>query len=373
MAYDSEKMAAALTEWVAVESHTYDMPGVNRMMDLVAASVAGTGIGVERIAGRDGLGDMLTLRAGPNNGQKPVVILSHLDTVHPEGTLAKELPIRRDGDRLYGPGIYDMKGGAFLALEAFRTVLAADAAKVPLVFMFTPDEEIGSPTSRAAIEAEGRKAQAVLVTEPARDGGKIVTARKGVGRFDVHVEGRPAHSGTSHDKGRNAIGEAAKQVVAIQGMTDYARGITTTVGMIKGGTAANTIPQHTWFCVDLRVRTVADGEEMTKKILGLKSSDPDIKIKVSGDMNRPPFEKTPEVAALFERAHRVAKGLGIDLIDVPQTGGGSDGNFTAVFGVPTLDGLGIDGDGAHTLHEYALVSSLAERAQLMDSLLRDFN
>ena len=372
LAYDSEKMAAALSDWVAIESHTYDMPGVNRMMDRVAASVAGSGIAVERIAGRDVLGDMLTLRAGPNNGKKPVVILSHLDTVHPEGTLAKDLPIRREGDRLYGPGIYDMKGGAFLALEAFRTVLAAKAAQVPLVFMFTPDEEIGSPTSRAAIEAEGKKAQAVLVTEPARDGGKIVTARKGVGRFDVHVEGRPAHSGTSHEKGRNAIGEAAKQIVAIQALTDYARGITTTVGMTKGGTAANTIPQHAWFCVDLRVRTVADGEEMTKKILGLTSSDPDIKVTVTGDMNRPPFEKTPEVAALYERARRIAKGLGIDLIDVPQTGGGSDGNFTAVYGIPTLDGLGIDGDGAHTLQEYALVSSLAERAALMDALLRDF-
>lgn len=372
MAYDSEAMAAALSEWVAIESHTYDMPGVNRMMDLVAASVAGSGIAVERIAGRDGLGDMLTLRAGPKNGKKPVVILSHLDTVHPLGTLAKDLPIRREGDRLYGPGIYDMKGGAFLALEAFKTVLAANVAQVPLVFMFTPDEEIGSPISRMAIEAEGKKAQAVLVTEPARDGGKIVTARKGVGRFDVHVEGRPAHSGTSHEKGRNAIGEAAKQIVAIQAMTDYARGITTTVGMVKGGTAANTIPQHASFCVDLRVRTVADGEEMTQKIMGLIASDPDIKVKVTGDMNRPPFEKTPEVAALFERARHIAQGLGIDLIDVPQTGGGSDGNFTAVYGIPTLDGLGIDGDGAHTLHEHALVSSLGERARLMDALLRDF-
>ena len=372
LAYDSETMAAALKDWVAIESHTYDPAGVNRMMDLVAASVAGSSITVERSPGRDGLGDIITMRAGPNNGQKPVVILSHLDTVHPLGTLAKDLPIRRDGDRLYGPGIYDMKGGAFLALEAFKRVVAANAARVPMVFMFTPDEEIGSPISRAPIEAEGRKAQAVLVTEPARDGGKIVTARKGVGRFDVHVEGRPAHSGTSHEKGRNAIGEAAKQIVAIQAMTDYARGITTTVGMAKGGTAANTIPQHAWFCVDLRVRTVADGDEMTKKILGLTSSDPDIKVTVTGDMNRPPFEKTPEVARLYERARTIAKGLGIDLVDVPQTGGGSDGNFTAVYGVPTLDGLGIDGDGAHTLQEYGLVSSLGQRAQLMDALLRDF-
>lgn len=372
MAFDSEMMAAALKEWVAVESHTYDRLGVNRMMDVVAASVADRGIAVERVPGRDGLGDMLTLRAGPQTGQKPVLILSHLDTVHPAGTLAQDLPIRRDGDRLYGPGIYDMKGGAFLALEAFKRVVADGVAKVPMVFMFTPDEEIGSPISRAPIEVEGRKAQAVLVTEPARDGGKIVTARKGVGRFDVHVEGRPAHSGTSHEKGRNAIAEAAKQIIAIQAMTDYARGVTTTVGMVKGGTAANTIPQHCSFCVDLRVRTVADGEEFTRKILGLTATDPDIKVTVTGDMNRPPFEKTPEVAGLFARAQGIAKGLGIDLMDVPQTGGGSDGNFTAVFGVPTLDGLGCDGDGAHTLQEYALVSSLGERALLMDRLLRDF-
>jgi glutamate carboxypeptidase len=373
MAFDNETMAAALTEWVAVESHTYDPAGVNRMMDCVVASVAGMPIAVERVAGRDGLGDMITLRAGPQNGKKPVLILSHLDTVHPRGTLAQDLPIKRDGDRLYGPGIYDMKGGAFLALEAFKQVVADAGAQVPLVFMFTPDEEIGSPISRAAIEAEGRKAEAVLVTEPARDGGKIVTARKGVGRFDVQVEGRPAHSGTSHEKGRNAIAEAAKQILAIQAMTDYARGVTTTVGMIKGGTAANTIPQHCSFCVDLRVRTVADGEEFTQKILGLTASDPAIQVRVTGDMNRPPFEKTPQVAGLFERARGIAKGLGIDLVDVPQTGGGSDGNFTAVFGVPTLDGLGCDGDGAHTLQEYALISSLGERALLMDRLLRDFH
>ena len=228
-----------LVDWVALESPTRHARGVNAMMDLVTADVAGLPIGVERVAGRDGLGDALLLKAGPNTGQPAIVVMSHLDTVHPVGTAAKDLRVRIEGDRLYGPGVYDMKGGAYLALEAFRRVAAAGTASRPIVFLVTPDEEIGSPITRALIEAEGRKAAFALVTEPARDGGKIVTARKGVGRFDVEIEGRPAHSGTSHAKGRSAIREAALQITAVEGLTDYARGITTTVGMIRGGTAAN--------------------------------------------------------------------------------------------------------------------------------------
>jgi glutamate carboxypeptidase len=281
--------------------------------------------------------------------------------------LAKDLPLRRDGDRLYGPGIYDMKGGAYLAFAAFQA--AALKTQRPLVFIFTPDEEIGSPTTRALIEAEGLKASAVLVTEPARDGGKIVTARKGVGRFDVLVEGRPAHSGTSHAKGRSAIREAARQILAVEGMTDYARGVTTSVGMMSGGTAANTIPQWASFCVDLRVTHAADGEHFSQAILGLSAHDADVRVTVSGGMNRPPYEKNEAVIRLFAEAQAVAAELGLDLMDVPMTGGGSDGNFTAALGVPTLDGLGIDGDGAHTLQEYGLVSSIAPRALLMQRLL----
>lgn len=361
--------AAALSVWVALESPTSHPAGVNGMMDLVVKEVEGLPVAVERIPGRDGLGDMLLLRAGLDTGQPAIALMSHLDTVHPVGTSASDLPIRIEGDRLYGPGVYDMKGGAWLALQAFKEVAKAGRAKRPLVFLFTPDEEIGSPSSRGLIEDIGRGASAVLVTEPARQGGRIVTARKGVGRFEVKLEGRPAHSGTRHADGRSAIREAAHQILAIEEMTDYARGITTSVALIGGGTAANVIPQHAWFSVDCRVTTLADGVMMENRILALKARDPDVAIRITGGMNRPPYEKSVAVAALLETARQVAAEIGFDLQDCPMTGGGSDGNFTAALGVPTLDGLGIDGDGAHTLQEYALISSIAPRQALIKGLL----
>jgi glutamate carboxypeptidase len=223
--------------------------------------------------------------------------------------------------------------------------------------------------TRPIIEDFGRRSAYALVTEPARDGGKIVTSRKGVGRFDVHVEGRPAHAGSRHRDGRNAIYEAARQILAIEAMTDYARGVTTTVGMVSGGTAVNTIPQHCHFPVDLRVETVPDGEALTAAILGLKARDPDMTVTVSGDMNRPPYECSEGTRRLFDHAKALAAGIGFELVSSPRAGGGSDGNFTAAIGVPTLDGLGIDGDGAHTLQEYGLVSSIAPRQELMKRLL----
>ncbi|PZU88374.1 MAG: carboxypeptidase [Chelatococcus sp.] len=365
----SDAAVSALSVWLALESPTSHPAGVNGMMDLVAAEVDGLPIGAERVPGRDGFGDALILRAGPDNGQPAVFVMSHLDTVHPVGTLAKDLPIRLDGDRLYGPGACDMKGGAWLALQAFKDVARAGTARRPMVFLFTPDEEVGSPTMRGLIEEIGRGAVAALVTEPARNGGKIVTARKGIGRFDVALEGRPSHSGTHHADGRSAIREAAHQILAVEGMTDYARGITTAVGLVSGGTAANVIPQHAAFSVDLRITSLADGAEMEKRLLGLTPHDPDVRISVRGGINRPPYEKSPAGAALFETARGIAAGIGFDLQDVPMTGGGSDGNFTAALGVPTLDGLGIDGGGAHTLGEYALISSIAPRRALIKGLL----
>ncbi|WP_156395975.1 M20 family metallopeptidase [Bosea sp. Leaf344] len=360
---------AALSAWLATESPTHHPDGVNRMMDLVAEEVAALPIAVERIPGRDGLGDSLILRAGPANGASGAAVMSHLDTVHPVGTAARDLPVRIEGDRLYGPGVYDMKGGAWLALQAFKQVAAAGTARRPISFLFTPDEEIGSPTTRALIETIGRESMAVLITEPAREGGKIVTARKGVGRFDVRFEGRPAHSGARHADGRSAIREAAHQILAVEAMTDYDRGITTSVALVGGGTAANVIPQHAWFSIDLRVTTAADGVAMEQRIHGLKAHDPDVRISVTGGMNRPPYEKTAEVAALYEIARGVAAGIGLDLQDCAMTGGGSDGNFTAALGIPTLDGLGIDGAGAHTLEEHALISSILPRQALMRGLL----
>jgi glutamate carboxypeptidase len=363
------RLIGELERWVRCESPTSDRASVDRMQDVVAVFLATGGIGVERLAGRDGMADVLVARAGPDTGEKPILILSHVDTVHPLGTIDQLLPFRREGDKLFGPGIYDMKGGALLAADAFMAVAKRGTARRPIMFLFTPDEEIGSPTTRALIEDHGRKAAFTLVTEPARDGGQVVTARKGVGRFDVHVEGRPAHSGTRHPDGRNAIREAARQILTVEAMTDYARGITTTVATINGGTAANVIPQHCHFSVDLRVTTAEDGDSCSAFLLGLRPQAADFKVSVTGGMNRPPMPRNAANVALYETAKRLAGDLGFPLPEAPMTGGGSDGNFTAALGIPTLDGLGVDGDGAHTLHEHCLVSSLVPRARLMERLL----
>jgi glutamate carboxypeptidase len=362
-------MIEGIKRWVETESPTQSTAAVNRMIDLVQSDIAGLGVRVERMPGKNGFADNLIVRnTAPGEGPG-IVILSHVDTVHPIGTLSGALPFRRDGDRLYGPGLFDMKGGAYLALEAFRQVAQQKTAKLPITFVFTPDEEVGSPTSRAVIEAEAKNARYVLVTEPARDGGKIVTARKGVGRFEVKATGVPAHSGARHQDGRSAIKEMARQVLAIEGMTDYSRGVTTTVGVISGGTAPNVIPQHCKISVDLRVRDVAAGEEFEGKILDLEPFDAGVTLEVTGGMNRPPFEMSTAIEVLFRHAQAVARGIGFELQHTEMTGGGSDGNFTAALGVPTLDGLGIDGDGAHTHWEHGLISSIEPRTLLMRGLL----
>lgn len=366
---DVEDVIEGILRWVEVESPTSDTAAVNRMIDLCRHELDGLPVLIERIPGRDGFADMLAVRT-EGAGERPgLLVMSHLDTVHPVGTLSAQLPVRRDGDKLYGPGIYDMKGGAYIAMEAFRRVLREGTVRLPITFLFTSDEEFGSPTSRSLIEAEARKARYALVTEPARDGGRIVTARKGVGRFAVSTTGVPAHSGGAHHKGRSAIREMARQVLAIEEMTDYGRGITTTVGRIEGGTAPNVIPEQCRISVDLRVRDAEAGREMEAKILGLQTADPDVEILVTGGMNRPAFEKSPEIAAMLRHAQGLAADIGFELVDSPMVGGGSDGNFTADLGVPTLDGLGVDGDGAHTHWEHALVSSIVPRLKLMQRLM----
>ncbi len=358
-----------ISVWLAIESPSHHAVGVNQMMDGVEHEVTGMPIVVERIPGREGLGDVLILRAGPENSQAPIIVLSHLDTVHPLGTVMDQLPVRIEGDRLYGPGVYDMKGGAWLALQAFKQVAASGTANRPIVYLFTPDEEIGSPTSRELIEATAKGSIAALVTEPARMGGRIVTSRKGSGRFQVSLQGKQAHAGMHHEKGRSAIREAAHQILAIEALTDYARGITTCVGVIRGGLAPNVVPENVSFSVDCRVTTIEDSLFIEKTLLGLKAHDPEIKINVDGRMGRPPYGKSKEVASLFATAQSIAAEVGFDLKDCPMTGGASDGNFTAAIGVPTLDGLGIDGDGAHTFEEYCLISSIAPRKELLKGLL----
>ena len=371
-----QQEAAALLEgiraWVEIETHTPDVEGINRLMTLVASQFAAAGAHVERIAGRDGKGDHLSIAspwgAPRGDNSSGILVLCHLDTVHPRGTLAQHLPFSVEGDKAYGPGTSDMKGGAYLAYAAYCAVAKnASLQKLPIRLLYTSDEEIGSPTSRALIEAAAASAKYVLVTEAARDGGRIVTARKGVGRYDIITQGRPAHAGARHADGRSAILEMAKQVIAIEAMTDYKRGISVNVGQISGGTADNVVPQNCAAAIDLRVSTMADAEDMHHRLTSLKPQGPDVTVHVSGGMNRGPYEETPAGRKLFEHARELAAGLGIDLKGV-HSGGGSDGNFTA-HTVATLDGLGCDGAGAHTLGEHLLISSLVPRKMLLQRLM----
>jgi glutamate carboxypeptidase len=297
-----------------------------------------------------------------------ILILSHLDTVHPMGFIER-LPFKIEGDSAFGPGIYDMKGGAYLAYHAFRQ-LCADAARPSLgvTQIYVSDEEIGSPTSRALIEAEGRKAKYVLVTEPARDGGKIVTGRKGVARFEVYVKGVPAHAGTRHADGRSAIRELGNVIQTLEAMNDLNRGVTVNVGVVRGGTRPNVVAEEAYAEVDMRVPTIADADELVPKILNLKSRSEGVSVKVTGELNRPPYEKGNAGAALFEHARTLAAEIGFDLVDT-STGGGSDGNFTAPH-TATLDGLGVDGKGAHTHYEQMYISSIEPRARLLHRLFQ---
>jgi glutamate carboxypeptidase len=359
---DAPEMLDGIRRWVEIESHTADPAGVNRLMDHCADGWRTAGATVERIAGRDGLGDHLAV-SSPWGGDGPgILVLCHLDTVHPRGTI-RDLPFKVDGDKVFGPGIYDMKGGAYLAYAAFQALRReGKSTPLPLRFLYTSDEEIGSPSSRALIEAHARNAKFVLVTEPARDGGKIVTSRKGVARFVLTAHGRPSHAGARHQDGRSAILEVARHIIDIEAMTDYARGCTFNVGQITGGTAENVVPAHCEISIDMRIRTLADAAHFEAHFRALKSYNPDVSVQVTGGLNRPPYEMNEAGAKLYAHAQKQAAAIGIDLVGV-STGGGSDGNFTAPF-VATLDGLGVDGDGAHTLHEHMLASSLVPRMTL---------
>jgi glutamate carboxypeptidase len=367
---DTDAIVEDIRRLAAIESPTSHPAGVNGVLDVIASWFAGTGATLEQSKIGDDFGDLLKVHsASPGGSNGGILVLSHVDTVHPVGTLAGPLPLRRDGDRLYGPGVYDMKGGLTLAVAAFRSLARAKTATpLPITFMFTPDEEVGSVASRRHIEAEAVRHKYVLVTEPKRDGGRVVTSRKGVARFLIEAHGRPAHAGGAHDKGRSAIRAMAQIILDIEDFTDYARGITANVGLVSGGTAVNVIPEHCRIHADLRIVDLAIAEELEARFRALKSPDPDVEIKVAGGLNRPPYERGPHVDLLLDKAAAVAATLGFALESGPRTGGGSDGNFTAVMGLPTLDGLGVDGDGAHTMEEHLLVSSIEPGTRLMQGL-----
>ena len=364
--FDSQTILDGIRRWVEIETPTEAPEQVNKLISLVAAQYRDLPVTLERIAGVDGCGDHLIARTNWGQDLPGILVLSHLDTVHPMGFIER-LPFKVEGDSAFGPGIYDMKGGAYIAHHAFRALCAtADRSPLGITHVFTSDEEIGSPTSRALIETEGRRAKYVLVTEPARGGGKIVTGRKGVGRFEVFIKGVPAHAGTRPQDGRSANRELAHVILALEGMNDLERGVTVNVGVVRGGTRPNVTPEEAHAEVDLRVPSFTDAEEFVGRILGLTSKTEGVTVKVTGALNRPPYEKNNVGASLYEHARTLAAEIGFELIDT-HTGGGSDGNFTAAH-TATLDGLGVDGKGAHTHYEQLYVSSLEPRARLLHRL-----
>ena len=364
--FDSGSILDGIRRWVEIETPTEAPEQVNKLADLVALGYRDLPATLERIAGKGGCGDHLVARSSWGQNAPGILVLSHLDTVHPMGFIER-LPFKIEGDVAFGPGIYDMKGGAYLAYHAFRQI-CADGAHSPLgvTQLYVSDEEIGSPTSRALIEAEGRRAKYVLVTEPARDGGKIVTGRKGVARFEVFIKGVPSHAGTRPEDGRSAIRELANIIQTLEALNDMKRGVTVNVGVVRGGTRPNVIAEEAYAEVDLRVPTTADADDLVAKILNLKSRTEGVSVKVVGQLNRPPYEKGNAGAALFEHAKTLAAEIGFELLDT-FTGGGSDGNFTAPH-TATLDGLGVDGQGAHTHYEQIYISSIEPRARLLHRL-----
>lgn len=356
---------------VAIESPSTDKTAVDRCGAELARRLEAIGAGVTRIPIAE-RGDHLRaefVEAG-RRPSRQILLLGHFDTVWPVGQLDR-MSIRRDGGRLHGPGVFDMKAGIAIAMLAARAVREGGAALSgprTIVMLWTTDEEIGSGTSRALIEAEARLSETVLVLEPSLPGGALKTSRKGCGSYELVVHGVSAHAGIEPQKGVNALEELAHQILRIQALQDLDRGVSVNVVQATGGTRSNVIPDFARATVDARARTMADAEWLDRELRALPRVNPWSALEITGGFDRPPLERTGAVVRLYERARELAAEMGLTLHE-GATGGGSDGNFTAALGVPTLDGLGAVGDGAHALHEHVEIEALADRAALVAGLL----
>jgi len=365
--FDADTMLAGLREWVECESPTFDAAAVNRMMDIASRALVLAGARIERIAGRMGLGDCVRASFPHATPDAPgILVMGHLDTVHPIGTLAK-LPFRREGNRARGPGIQDMKGGNYLSLEAIRRLQrAGQRTRLPVTVLFTSDEEIGSPSTRDLIEAEAARHKYILVPEPARPDGGVVTGRYAIARFNLEATGRPSHAGSRPGDGRSAIREMARKLIEIEDMTS--ENCTFSVGVIHGGQWVNCV---TTTCTGEALSMAKRQQDLDRGVaamLSLRASSNEVQFNVNRGVTRPVWEPTAQSMALYETAREVARNLGYN-INPQSSGGGSDGNFTGAMGMPTLDGLGVAGAGAHTLDEHIQIDSLVYRGKLMAGLL----
>jgi glutamate carboxypeptidase len=364
-------MLASLEALVRIESPSDDKAAVDRCADALAALGGEAGARVDRVAGGPA-GDHLRLVFGPPPGAGSIrlLMLGHTDTVWPLGTLAA-MPVERRDGALHGPGVYDMKAGLLIGLEALRLLGPVSTASV--VFLATGDEEVGSASSRALIETEARAADAVLVLEPALEQteppmGGVKIGRKGVGEFRLDVTGVPAHAGLEPEKGASAVQELARQLIAVQDLARPDRGTTLNAGVIGGGTRGNVVAEHAWAAIDVRVTAMEEATRIEQALTQLVPGDPRILLRVSGRVNRPPLEPSPAGQRLYDRAAEVARALGYPL-PAGRVGGASDGNFTAALGIPTIDGLGAVGGGAHARHEHVRIEALPLRAALVAGLI----
>lgn len=367
--FDIDEMLDGLRPWIECESPTYDAAAVNRMMDIAAYDMAALGAQIERIPGRMGFGGSVRARfPHPDMGRVPgILIAGHMDTVHPIGTL-DVLPFRRDGDICFGPGLMDMKGGNYISLEAIRQMIRAGLqTPLPVTVLFTPDEEVGTPSTRDLIEAEAARNKYVLVPEPGHADGGVTIGRYAIARFDLRTVGQPSHAGARLSDGKSAIAAMARKIVEIEDMTGP--DCTFSVGVIHAGQWVNCVSS---FC-DAQALSMAkkqeDLDDGVARMLALQGVANGVDFQVARGVTRPVWEPDqPGTIAIFEIAQDIARELGFEMQGRSQ-GGGSDGNFTGAMGIPTLDSLGVRGEGLHTLNEHIHVDSLLERAKLMAALL----
>jgi glutamate carboxypeptidase len=359
------RLKARLRELVEVESPSEDKAAVDRAGALVAGWAEALGGKVKRHK-QKAFGDVLELRFGPARSKRGrVQLLGHLDTVWPTGTLAK-MPWRDAEGKLWGPGVLDMKAGVVMALEAVAALRALDAER-PVTLLLVSEEEVGSPVSRGITERLAAECAAVLVLEPAQ-GLAYKTARKGVGNYELRVEGVGSHAGVDFGSGHSAVLEMARLVERVSGFTDLRKGLTVNVGVIAGGTRSNVVAAECVAEVDVRIAKASDAARVERMFRGLKVTDKACRLVVTGGINRPPMERKAGTVKLFRLAKRLAGEMGLELEEA-ATGGGSDGNFTAAMGVATLDGMGAVGAGAHAAHEHVVEKHLVERTTLLAGVI----
>jgi glutamate carboxypeptidase len=387
--HHQSEMLALLQRMVEIESPSDDKAALDRMGEFLGREFEQIG-GKITFDQQKEAGNHLKAEFGGGGKGKPVLLLGHFDTVWPMGTLKLPhhaqkarasgtpagMPFRIDSGRAFGPGVYDMKAGITMMIFALRALQAEAGAEArgkghrPVTVLLDTDEEVGSTTGRPLVEATARDCEAVLVLEPSQGPkGFLKTSRKGVGDITIRVRGRASHAGVDFEKGRSAIVELARQLLEVVKFTDLDRGITINPGVIQGGTRSNVVAAEAWAEVDLRIARAADAAELEQRFRALKPFDPDCTLEISGGINRPPMERTEGTVRLFRIAQELGRAIGME-VQESSTGGGSDGNFTSALGIPTLDGLGALGEGAHASNESVVIEELPRRTALLAGLLQ---